>query len=175
MVLPIIETCIAALALFPVFNRQYVEGGEPRREFGMFRVFLIVTLSLLSACASQGELPNWVPIDSSRFPLEISSVAFPSGYAIGQTTGVTLPNTNWTIRFPLSGPVLATSPASDEINISPLSCVSGSAEAQPCYLRLNHIRGQVPVCELVTGALPGQRSGSSTQNVICPDLWTRSG
>lgn len=140
----------------------------------MFRSLLILVVVALSGCASQAGLPNWAPIDTSRFPLEISSVAFPSGFAVGPTSGVTLPNGSWTMRYPASGTVVATTPSNDEIVVSPLRCVSGTAGEQPCYLKLQHTRGQLPVCELSIGALPDQTSGSFIVNVICPDLWTRS-
>lgn len=140
----------------------------------MFRTAALLSLLALSGCASQAGLPNWAPIDSSRFPLEITSIAFPSGFAIGPTTGVTLPNGSWMIRYPSSGQVIAESSLNREITISPLSCVSGSVGEQPCYIRLQHERGQVPVCEVLIGTLPDQNSGSFIVSITCPDLWTRS-
>lgn len=69
---------------------------------------------------------------------------------------------------------MAISPSSSQIDLSPLSCISSSAGVQPCYMKLNHERGQLPSCELVIGTLPDQTSGSFIVGVACPDLWTRS-
>lgn len=69
---------------------------------------------------------------------------------------------------------MAISPAANQIDLSPLSCFSGSAGVQPCYMKLSHVRGQMPVCELVIGTLPDQTSGSFIVSVTCPDLWTGS-
>jgi len=66
------------------------------------------------------------------------------------------------------------SPSGNQIDLSPLSCLSSSAGEPPCYVKLNLERGQLPSCELVIGAMPNQTSRSFIVGVDCSDLWTRS-